>query len=491
MDEAEKVQISPDSVDVEESEENQKPEMELQVSTDNMAAYLRVQPAKNGNRAVTYEEVIDFLHEHGIVFGILEDSIHDFCDNKKFYLELTCARGIDPIDQNDGKLEYLVRIDQTIAPKQKEDGTVDFRDLGLVQNVSKGDVLCRLIPPEGGEDGTDIYQHSVSFHVGRTPKFPSGKNTEITEDGLALISSIDGCVEYKNANLNINDAFIVHGDVSSESGNIDFSGTVTVQGDVLEGFSVRAGQDLIIRGMVEGATLKAGGNITIANGMHGMGKGIIHAEGNVTGKFFENVTIISGSDVYADVILNSNVTASGTISLKGKNALLAGGKCVAGKKITANVIGSNSNTRTDVCIESKDLTRLLTESGNTEEESMKARLVGLKDNAEKLKAQISAATKSLMTSSNVGRDKAALRENIRQKSAVDTQIHELEQKISEIEKQSKSTVDFSIIGLKTIFAGTKLKIGDFSQLLTNDYSNMKFYSDREHIVSGPVLPSDR
>lgn len=474
-----------------EIEEDQKPNMELQVSTDNMTAYLRVQPAKNGNRSVSYEEIIDFLQQHGIVYGIQEDAIRDFCENKKFYLELTCAQGIEPVDEKDGKLEYLVRIDQNTAPKVQEDGTVDFRDLGLVQNVSKGDVLCRMNPPGGGADGIDIYQHPAPFHKGRVPKFPGGRNTVISEDGLTLTAAIDGCVEYKNANLNINDAFVVRGDVSSKSGNIDFTGTVTVMGDVLEGFIVRAGGSLVIRGMVEGATLEAGENVTISNGMHGMGRGSIRAGGNITGKFFENVSLESGGDIFADAVLNSNVTAKGSVVLKGRNALLAGGRCCAGKRVLANVIGSTSNTRTDVVIESEKLTKLLLETSGNEEEGLKARLSSLKETENNLKMKIDSLTKSMMKSADPARDKALLREDIRKKSETNVQIKELEKTIGQCEKQGKSFVDYCIIGIKTIYAGTKVKIGDFSQLLASDYSNMKFYSDREHIVSGPVLPSDR
>lgn len=473
------------------SEEEQKPEMELQVSTDNMTAYLRVLPAPNGNRSVTYEEIMDFLKQHGIVFGIREDAIHDFCDNKKFYLELTCAQGVEPVDETDGKLEYQVKTEPTATPKMKEDGTVDFRDLGLVQNVSKGDVLCRLIPPAGGKDGIDIYNNPARFHKGRMPKFPGGRNTAVSDDGLTLKAAMDGCVEYKNASLNINDVFIVHGDVSSESGNIEFNGTVTVQGDVLEGFTVRAGRDLMIRGMVEGASLVAGENVVISNGMHGMGKGSIRAGGNITGKFFENVKLESGADVYADAILNSQVNAKGSVILKGKNALLSGGKCCAGKRISAGVIGSSNNTRTDVTVESAELTKLLLDTSGNQVESLKAKAASFKEISKNLEAHIKSVSKAVIKSDDSTDGKPKLSEIIREKSRTDIQIQELEKKIKEAEKQSSSCVDYCIIGIKAVYAGTKLKIGDFTQLLASDYHNMKFYSDREHIVSGPVLPSDR
>ncbi len=39
--------------------------------------------------------------------------------------------------------------------------------------------------------------------------------------------------------------------------------------------------------MVEGAYLEAGGEVIISKGVNGMGKGTIHAKGNITSKYIE------------------------------------------------------------------------------------------------------------------------------------------------------------------------------------------------------------
>lgn len=112
---------------------------------------------------------------------------------------------------------------------------------------------------------------------------PSGTNTVISEDKLSLLAAVDGCIENLHSRINVNDVFIVRGNVDSASGNVNANGSVIVQGDVMEGFSVKAGQDISVRGMVEGAILEAKGTISLSNGMNGMGRGTLKAGAILSG----------------------------------------------------------------------------------------------------------------------------------------------------------------------------------------------------------------
>lgn len=474
-------------------EQSENPSIDLRVSEDKMAAFITVSPAADGHDII-YDDIISFLKENGIVFGICSGSIEDFCTNKKYNLELSCARGLPPVDQEDARIEYRFKTIHSMLPSERKDGTVDFRNLGIVQNVSKGDVLCRIMKSVPGKDGMDIYGTPVEWKKGRVPEFPSGSNTVVSDDGLTLSAAIDGCIEYKKGILNINDVFVVRGDVDSSSGNIDFLGTVIVKGDVLESFSVKAGKDIIVRGMVEGAMLDAGGSITIANGMNGMEKGLLKAKENVTGKYFENANIECGGNINADVIMNSNIHAGNSVILKGRRALLIGGKSVAGKRIYANTIGSENNVRTDISIQS-DILKKFT-GGNTEKiDELKKKLAEENKAAHTISNQLLKA-KSLLTAAKGNPKVLLLIKSIIQKKAVaDENIKKLTNEIQENEKDLKSDdysyLNFNVIGIKTIYRGTKLTFGPITENLTNDYSNTKFYIDKGHIVPGQILPSDK
>lgn len=471
------------------AEQKKGPEIQLSVSSDGLTATIRVKPVED--QPVSVEEIVSFLRQNGVVYGILEDSIRDFCDNKKFFLELPCARGIAPIDEENGTLEYLFEKDKNLMPTELDDGTVDYRDLGIVQNVKKGDVLCRIIPPAPGRNGTDVCGKPLPFRKGALPSFPQGRNTEVSEDGLTLTSTTDGCIEYKNASLSISEVFIVRGDVDSASGNIDFLGTVVVQGDVLEGFTVKAGGDINVRGMVEGATMEAGGNIAIAYGMNGMNRGRLTAGGSVSAQYIENSTVKCEGDVRTGVVLNSVVTAGNSIIVRGKRGLLAGGRAQAGRQIYAVTIGSGG-ARTELSIISEALGEILSGSGGGNLNALDGELKTERRNRDTLKAQEGTIRQFLQRDPQSLKGKMMLKNVSSQRELADIKVKSLEERVRVLSGGAGlSLPDFKVVAARTACAGTKITIGAFSTILTSDNNAMKFYPDQDHIVTSPVLPSDR
>jgi uncharacterized protein (DUF342 family) len=473
-------------------EELKKPKIRLNVSSNRLEATLEVKPAVEG-QLVSFEEIMAFLKENGIVYGVLESVIRDFCENKKYFIDLVCARGLPPVDEENGVLEYMFSREQNFMPTEREDGTVDYRNLGIVQNVKKGDVLCKIIPPTPGKDGIDIYGNPVNYRRGKIPNFPQGKNTAVSEDGLTLVADSDGCIEYKGANLSISEVFIVHGDVDSSSGNINFLGTVIVQGDVLEGFSVKAGRDINVRGMVEGALLEAGGNIAVSCGMNGMSKGKLVAKGSVSAQYIENTTVECGGDVRADVIFNSVIKAGNSILARGRKGLLAGGRFQAGRSVTANTIGSGG-ARTEVLIVSGVLDGLLAGGEGESLDSVKAELAEEEKNLQTLCAQSETISQFLKKDPRSLKAKKLLKSADSQKELAESRVEYLKTKISamgEADQSGLAVLDFKIVALRVAYAGTKITIGSFTEPLSADYNATKFYADQNHIVSSPIQPVDR
>lgn len=477
-----------DSKQTDTVQEEQKPQFQLQVSTDNMAAYLRVIPAYPA-QTILFDDVFEYLAQNNITYGVCEDAIRTFCQNGKFYSELICAKGSPPEDGTDGSLNYKFDLDTGLKPKEREDGTVDFRDLGLVKNIAKGELLCQITPPEPGKDGMNIYNHIVPYIKGKLPLLPYGTNTVISEDGLSLIANVDGCIEFTKSAINVSDVFIVHGDVDNASGNINAVGSVIVQGDVREGFYIKAGKDISIRGMVEGATIEAKGTISISSGMNGMGKGVLRAGGNIVGKYFENANLYSDNDIYADILMNSKATAGGSIILKGRKALMIGGVYQAAQKIFAKTIGSSSRTVTSVTISSKELTSMLTadkEEENTAE--LENKLVKAQTAQQDFQEQFSILTKQISFSGQ--KDSLLMKAAIIKKSQLTEAVEVIKTKLKKAAEMKNNLVDYKIIGTNIVYAGTKMTIGPHTITLNNDNSNTKFYPTSNEIVLAPILPSD-
>ncbi len=60
-------------------------------------------------------------------------------------------------------------------------GSINYKDLNLFQNIEAGDVICDIIPPGDGTDGTDVLGHAVPAKKGNAPVIPQGKNTVLNE----------------------------------------------------------------------------------------------------------------------------------------------------------------------------------------------------------------------------------------------------------------------------------------------------------------------
>lgn len=469
-----------------EQEETVRPEPELTLLIEDagMTACVRVEKAEEG-QIIETERVLDFLKQNGVIYGIRHDVIERYCEIGQYGLTLVCAKGCQPVDGVDGKMEYFFKKDLIAKPQEREDGGVDYFDLGLIQNRKQGDVLCTLIPPEEGVPGTDVYGKPVAYKQGLRPDFPQGRNTTVTEDGLHLVASNDGYIEYKNRLVNIIDLYTVSGDVDHAVGNIDFVGTVVVRGDVREGFHIKAGKDVIVRGMVEGSVIEAKNDISIAQGMRGMGKGKLLAGGNICGNFFENSGISAKKSVKGETFMNCNVKAGDSIIVGGRRAALLGGEYTAGRVIRAKQIGSEAYAATNVTIQlpQQIVRRLVPENQEAMEELRK-------EQSERLTMVEQALAQIRQQDCDLETQKKYMKALIHEKMKIQTTLRELEV-TEEPEKNEVRYEEYKIVAECVVYPGVKIAIGPYRLYIGQEYCCQKFYIEGGEIGVFPVSPADR
>lgn len=148
-----------------------------------------------------------------------------------------------------------------------------------------------------------------------------------------LIAQVNGHVELVEGTVFVSDELAVE-NVDNATGNIDYEGNVQINGNVTTNFRVKAKGDIVVKGVVEGAVLEAGGNIVIARGMNGMGRGVLKAGGNIISKFLENATAEAEGYVASESILHSKVTAGGEVNVDGRRGFITGGKVCATGALT-------------------------------------------------------------------------------------------------------------------------------------------------------------
>ncbi|MCL1849751.1 MAG: FapA family protein, partial [Clostridiales bacterium] len=168
-------------------------------------------------------------------------------------------------------------------------------------------------------------------------------NTKLSEDQLMLLAACDGEVDMASNKLYVLDAYTVKGDVSNATGNISFVGNLNVVGNVLTGFSIQADGNITVNGSVEDATVIAGGNIVVKEGIHGGGQGSVQAGGFIKSKYIQSGNVVAAGDIESTYIQHSNVQSNTNVSAVGTKGTLTGGRVVARNNITAAFIGGRNS----------------------------------------------------------------------------------------------------------------------------------------------------
>lgn len=328
-------------------------EVSVTFSKDFMEARISIIPGHPWfGKNVDVGDIKKALAEQGVKYGLLTEVVSQFAADRPKGTTVTAAVGKSPINGKNGYLNYHFDYEtKNNKPKILDDGRVDYRDTNYVLKANKGDILVEIVDPEPGIDGVNVKGEVIPFKPGKPgPRLPRGKNASIIDNDMKLVSDLDGQIVIENGRVSVIPVLEIRGDVGNETGNIDFSGSVYVEGVIHADFIVKAGGSVDVKGAVEGGHIEAGGDINLIGGIKGMGKSIIRAGGDIFARYAERSFLISDGDITCDSIMHSDVKCRMRLILDGKNGLLVGGHIYAGKSVTAKTIGSNMATYTEITV---------------------------------------------------------------------------------------------------------------------------------------------
>lgn len=312
----------------------------LEISADYMSATARFYPPSETGTRLSLSEIINDLRFRNVVTGVQMQVLQDHFMSSDYYcMDLVVAKGKEPKHGVDDRIEYHFNTDVHAQPEEREDGTVDYYNLNMINHCRQGDVLAEIVRGGAGEPGMNILGKPIAPREQKRLTLKYGKNIQLSEDRMSIRSMVDGHVMLVDNDVFVSDVYEVE-NVDTSTGNIDYTGSIQINGNVSSNFVVNASGNVIINGVVEGAQITAGGNIVIARGMNGMAKGILKAGGNVISKFIENSTVEAGGYINTGSILHSNVNAGTEIVVTGKRGFITGGHVQAGSQITVKTLGA-------------------------------------------------------------------------------------------------------------------------------------------------------
>ena len=322
----------------------------VRITEDKKEAWLYLCAPDDGEM---YEksEIMRYLQLNNVVAGINESHIAAMCRKQIYEREVKVATSVKGDPGREGYFEFFFDTEKP-KPKINNDGTVDYRSMSLVQNVTEGSLLALYHPAVQGTSGRDVTGAFEKLTIHKELRPLTGKGISNEKNPHEYYATKSGKIEYDGVNkLSIVEVYEVQGGCNySNNALVEFNGDVIIHGNVEAGVTIRAGKSLTVDGVVESAEITAGGDVCLKRGMQGSGKGTITAGGNVFTEFLEYTKVNAEGSVQSNVILNSQVESKGTITLTGKKGLIAGGNVHAMMGVTCQNAGNASEIKTGIHI---------------------------------------------------------------------------------------------------------------------------------------------
>ena len=444
----------------------------VDVSRDKMKATVRYD-TKHGTKFPTAEMILETLSAMKITFGIDEEEINRSCTRFKPFV---AANGQPPVTGDNAYIDRKFDLSEKGRPVVDEYDRVNYKDMNLFVLVKANETLAIRIPQTKGKPGKNIFGETVPAQNGRPIPMPAGKNTKIIGENQ-LVAAINGQIVDTGNKISVDPRLEIQSSVGVGTGNIDFDGTVTIMGDVTQGFSVKATGDIEIKGSINGAEV-IGRNIVVGGGLTGAERGKIQSQENVTLAFVENAVVEAGGDItIMKFALHSTLRAGKRITLEGKQGQLTGGIATAGEEVTARYIGNNANVITRVAVGiDPNLQKEYHEVCKNYKEGKK-KLLHITQTLNTL-AKIDINT---LPQSRVDQINALTRSQFPiagQLKRDEKKIKELEEKLAEM-KHGKVRAD------DTIFPGVRLSINNIVKHVQESYKHCSMYLENDEVTLGP------
>ncbi len=328
--------------------------LKISIDDSKLHAFLDCIPGLGSGKALTSTTVMQELMKAGVRYGIDIEAIAKAVDEsestKKRLTNIRVASGNVPLRGDDGKVEYFFNAEQNESDfRILPDGRIDYHQSKNIIMAEKGQLLARIVEPTQGRPGINIFGEEVPGESGFPAAVTPGSGVKKSENGLELFAEESGSVIMNGPVIEVVNTYIVNGDVDYSTGNINFNGNVVINGNVPDGFEVKAEGDIIVAKIVESARLEAGRDIVIKGGVQGKGKGLIYAGRDIRSTYAQNARFEAQGNVYIDnFAINSSIYTSKYLIMKEKRGSVIGGEVFAQRGIDVKVLGSETGVKTFV-----------------------------------------------------------------------------------------------------------------------------------------------
>ncbi|HZW05523.1 MAG TPA: FapA family protein [Phycisphaerales bacterium] len=288
---------------------------------------------------------------------LIDDAVRTLAACNGAAARMVIARGTAPRHALPGKVQFEPGYDPEEIKRALESaaagntanrptGSVDHYTRSVFNFVKVGAHVGTIIYPSAGAAGRDVFGNTLEPQGAASMDFSVDDTLKKCDDG-SLIARRPGVLEWGPGGLHITDTITIPGSIDFSVGHIEFPGSVCIKGGVRDLFKVIAKGDVTIEGLIEAATIKAGGDAFIRGGMAAKEKGSLESERDCTAKYLNNVSVNVGRDLTVErELVNCRVTVGRNIN--GAACGIAGGAIAVAGSIVVNTLGSEMGVATDL-----------------------------------------------------------------------------------------------------------------------------------------------
>ena len=444
-------------------------EIELLISKDKLTVHLNV-IKESAPHKIEESDVYSLLSKNGISFGVKKEVISNMiADLDDIAFPLLIAEGEAPQKGEDGFIKL-----ESVEKKQdiQSNEVFNFRNVRQIPSVKAGHLVATIYPSKPGIPGRNVLGQPVSAIKGKPFPLTLGKN--IAETNGKLYATADGQLSLLGKKINVLPVYEVNGDLNLKIGNIDFIGNVTIRGNVPSDYVVKAGGDISIYGLVEGAQLEAGGSIYISGGIVGFAKASIHAKGDIIASYINQCQVYAGKNIEANGTILHSVCIAGE-NVQSLTGSIIGGLISAGTHVRAKDIGNALHTKTEIQIGTNN-------NLFEEEKRIRKEMDTIKAQLQKVLLILQKLAEKYKRTSTLSEDEILLlkRDKLTQ-TELTKKLELLESELSELSSKQKETAANNIVAIGNLYPNVYVQFGKYKRII-----NQLFHQVKAQLVNNEI-----
>ncbi|MFW5857396.1 MAG: FapA family protein [Planctomycetota bacterium] len=356
--------------------------------------------------------------------------------------------GTPPRAGEDARLEMLAVRHE---PEELDaTGRIDHHERSRFLLVAEGETIARIAPATDGTDGHTVRGEAIPAEPGHDVEVTVGANVAASEDGQTFTATAGGVVVQTGKTISITDLLEIPGDIDFSTGNIHLQkGSIRIKGGIRDGFAVEAPGGIEIGESIEGATVVAGGDVVVRQGLLLRGHGSVTAGGSVYARYAENSRIEAGGDIVVDNDLaNCQAVAGGRIVATSAKGVIMGGTLRAAEGMEVNELGSELGVATLVTLGRED----------DERRRLQEELRRLSEMLKKVERVIGHDDARAILERTPPAKRKAVAEVIKAKMAILNRQKEAEAELEERNREHKRTMRAEINVLRMLHPGVSVAI---------------------------------